>query len=122
MNESAATIAPPQGDRMAVLVADLRKHGYCRSPNNIHSLPGTTWYAGGPGIPEPPQHGFVDVYLHESQLSIIKHRFVGVPYVRGRYEQDTVARFDTVDEFIEWCKVNGELSKPGLPAFSNSWD
>jgi hypothetical protein len=28
----------------------INKVGFYRSPNNIHSLPGSFWYAGGPGI------------------------------------------------------------------------
>ncbi|MBN3761374.1 hypothetical protein [Burkholderia sp. Ac-20365] len=98
----------------------LRAAGYCRCPNNIHSLPGTIWYAGGPGIPEPK--GLQEVYLHEGKISVITHRFVGIQYVRGHYEQDEVASFDAVDKFIDWCREHGKISEPGLPAFSNSWD
>jgi hypothetical protein len=120
MNDVKDAVDSQPVDCSAILIADLRKQGYWRCPNNIHSLPGSVWYAGGPGIPEPSSG--CEVYLHDGKIAIIKHRFVGVPYQRGHYEQDTLATFDTVDQLIEWCKVNGRLSLPGLPAFSNSWD
>jgi hypothetical protein len=121
MNEVIDAVESQPVDRTAILIADLRKQGYFRCPNNIHSVPGSVWCAGGPGIPEPPDD-LSEVYLHEGKISIIKHRFVGVPYKRGHYEQDTLESFDTVAQYIEWCNVNGKLSLPGLPAFSNSWD
>lgn len=100
---------------------ELRAHGYVRCPNNIYSMPGQFWYAGGPGLPEPS--GLNDeIYVHEDKVSILRHRFVGVPYVKGHYEHDTVAEFNSAAELAEWCKVNGRISLPGLPAFSNSWD
>jgi len=100
----------------------LHRAGYARSPNNIHSLPGSLWYAGGPGLPEPK--GIMDELLvgNDGSLQIVQSKFEGVPYVCGKYVHKTIASFDSVPGMIEWLKVNGKVSKPGLPAFSNSWD
>ena len=36
-----------------ITTSELFNAGYCKAPNNIHSLPGDRWYAQGPGLPEP---------------------------------------------------------------------
>jgi hypothetical protein len=48
-----------------------------------------------------------------------------IQFVDGKAEFSyrTMAIFYTVDEMVNWLSTGyGELSEPGLPAFSNSWD
>jgi hypothetical protein len=47
---------------------------------------------------------------------------MGIPYVNGFFEIEKVATFTSVPELQEWLLANRELSLPGLPTFSNSWD
>lgn len=111
-----------KGKDMQLTIRDqLVGVGYVCSPNNIYGLPGSIWYAGGPGIPEP-------TYPHEvgvtgGSIRIFKpHLTENSCTGRARWETQTVASFDNVADFLAWCAEHGQISEPGLPAFSNSWD
>ena len=105
---------------MTDIEGDLVGAGYVRSSNNIHSLPGSLWYASGPGLPSPSSSEEIQVV--EGAINILLPKFVGIPYVKGHFEMQTMATFTTVSDMQEWLRANRELSQPGLPAFSNSWD
>jgi hypothetical protein len=100
----------------------INKVGFYRSPNNIHSLPGSFWYAGGPGILTVPTSRD-EIQIVDSRIKIIRERHEGEPYTSTfRFFHDTLAEFATVEEMQEWFKVHGSICEGGLPAFSNSWD
>lgn len=102
--------------------AEVNKLGFYRSSNNIHNLPGSLWYAGGPGIFDVPTYAD-EIQILNERIKIIRLRSEGTPYTSTfRHLHDTVAEFATAEEMQEWLKVNGRISEPGLPAFSNSWD
>lgn len=96
--------------------------GYVRSPNKIWEDVAWTpegnsplWYAGCVGIPEPGHNGTNNDVQVMPDDTLRVFRPDGLKTV-------TVATFQTVAAFLQWCRVNGQVSKPGLPAFSNAWD
>jgi hypothetical protein len=107
---------------LTAIEADLVKSGYFKSPNNIYSLPGAGWYASGPGLPSVAQYND-EIRFADNRLSVVRTTHSGEPYTSSyRNHHQTLAEFSSVAELVEWLKVNGKLSEPGLPAFSNSWD
>ena len=104
---------------MKPLETALSKAGYVRSPNKIQSDIQWTpagyspiWYAGSMNIPEPKYGHEVEVL--ENTIRVFKTNL--------DLTSTTIAQFDTVECFWEWCKINGQLSEPGLPPYYNSWD
>ena len=104
---------------MNALEYDMARAGYVRSPNKIQSdiewdANGNSpiWYAGSPGIPEPPKGQEVEVSEHH--IRVFKTNL--------DLTTTTIEHFQSVAGLLDWCRANGRLSEPGLPAFSNSWD
>lgn len=110
------------------LECDMYAAGYRRSPNNIHSLPSAhwynddplkgespVWYSGHEGLWEPL--GEYEIQVCHDRIRVFASKFFGEPHTRCSFwDQITIAVFISVPDFVEWCKVNGRLSLPGLPA------
>jgi len=74
--------------------------GYCRCPNNP-----TRWYPAGPGCKEMDG---ADMYIVGELVE-----------ARRRFSDKLIRTYNTVADYMADCTAT---SKPGLPAFANSWD
>jgi hypothetical protein len=107
---------------LTAIEAGLVKAGYVKSPNNIYNLPDAGWYASGPGLPSVAQYND-EIRCADKRLSVVRTTHSGEPYTSNyQNHHQTLAEFSSVAELVEWLTVNGKLSEPDLPAFSNSWD
>lgn len=111
------------------LECDMSAIGFVRSPNNIHALPSVhwldkdplkgaspIWYAGSMDIWEPGDG--IEIQVQSDRIRLFALKFFGEPFSkRSCYDTVTIAVFETVEQFQDWCKVNGRLSLPGLPAY-----
>jgi hypothetical protein len=108
------------------LECDMSELGYVRSPNNIYGLPSVhwqsddppkglspEWYAGCGGLPAPKMGVTVQVCNDRIRL-FTAHWFGEHGSKRCFWDLRTVAVFETVAEFVEWCAMNGEPSLPGI--------
>ena len=102
------------------LQRDMVSVGYVVSPNNIHSLPGVVMYTGGPCVLAPKRD--CQIQVDDKTIRVFRvARFVGEPYEKGgKWEIEPVVSFTDATDFIEWCKVNGQVSEGGQPP--NVWD
>lgn len=101
-------------NEMAQGMIDL---GYAVRSGDVHMLPGLIMSPAGPGIPEPLDGQYVQV-LHD-RIRVYEAEFVGEPYTpRSYYDTRTVAMFDSVAAFEEWCRAHGQRSERGQPAFA----
>lgn len=98
-------------------IKELVAAGYVVSPSNIYGLPGVEMYAR-PGKKEPMTG--LQLWVAEDKIRIVARatnchtgEFVGML---------AIFTFATVKSYLEWVNEHGVISKPGLPAFSNSWD
>ena len=87
------------------------KSGYVKSPNNIHSLPGHEWYAGGPDIPEIRSCG-ATVRIENSN----KRPVALYTTTYGKPEPRLCMRFLTWGDYLSYCLLYGTRSKPGQPS------
>ncbi len=112
-----------RASKMTVLEKYMVKAGYVRCPNvaiEKNLAGGSRWYAGGPNVPEPKN---ASVYVSASWVTVYRTVFFeAIGEVPGVFVGKILQKFATVADFIDWCKVNGQPSGSGLPAFSNSWD
>ena len=84
-----------------------RESGYVRSPNNIFNIPGSRWYAGGPGIPEITACGAqVFISVHERPVALYVSAY-------GKPEPVLCMRFKTWGDFWSYALLHGTRSKPG---------
>jgi len=82
------------------------KSGYVRSPNNIANLPGSVWYAGGPGLSEIKWADEIHIDHHERPIAV---------YMRDPEGKSVlVKRFSTWELFLSYCAEYGHVSKPGI--------
>jgi len=104
---------------MSATMEAARAAGYIKSPNNIWGI-GDELYAFGPGLPELP-HG-QEVYINDNHTGDKPQDEwpIGVyTYLYGGGKPVLIRRHETFEKFLASCTA---ISKPGLPAFSNSWD
>ena len=95
---------------------EMLKNGFFASPNNIHSLPGQEWYAGSRGIPTV-KFG-QEIRLIDGNLSIWTTKYYQRPDNTFMFSiSGIVAELDSFDSLIDYCKANGRISEPGLPAY-----
>ncbi len=103
-----------------ILESDLSAAGWVRNPNNIHSLPGSTWYAGSPSIKSLPSGQECQVLSDRIRIFIPK--LFGTPYTKCSYlDTVTVSVFESARDFLAWVNIVGDYKQP-LPAFTNSLD
>jgi hypothetical protein len=93
---------------------------WVKSPNNIHSLPGSLWYASGPNIKAMPTD--LEALVQRDRIRIFRMKFFGEPYTRRSFwDTITVEVFDNVTDFLAWVEKNG-IYNSALPAGANVWD
>jgi hypothetical protein len=102
--------------------SDFFRAGYCKSPNNIHNLPGDGWYAQGPGKPQPIRSQ--EIRMIDGKLSVWATKYYNRPDGSGFMFSISgiVAEFENIEEMQAWCLINGMTSEPGLPAGIWGWD
>lgn len=89
--------------------------GYVASPNTIDGR--NRWYAGSPGLPEPPSPLELDIRPADDRPFALTCSVYGEPTKRF-----DVMKFKSFDEFLAYCERNGRVSEPGLPAFYHGVD
>ena len=95
---------------MTTAEQQLRKAGFCRSPNNIEGRPGSEWYAAGPGIKT--------VKWPER---IICNTTGSIEIIQGYFSNVVVNKyFLCALDFIDWLNWHGIISEGGQSA--NVWD
>jgi len=89
--------------------------GWVRSPNNIHNLQGSLWYAGAPNIKGAPV--LHEVQICEDRIRVFTTKFFGLAYsARSWNDHVTVEVFDSVSQFIEWINDHGIYREAGTDA------
>ena len=96
------------------LESDLQAAGWVKSPNNIHSLPGSLWYAGSGNIKSLP--GAQEAQVTSDRIRVFYAEFFGTHYSKCSYwDTRTVAVFDNATDFLAWVNQVGQY-KQSLPA------
>jgi len=107
-------------ETLNMLEKELFAAHWVKSPNNIHSLPGSLWYAGGPNIKALPTD--MEALVQCDRIRVFKTKFYGEPYTqRSFWDTITVEVFDDVADFLAWVEKNG-IYESALPAGANVWD
>ena len=95
------------------LESQIHAAGYVRCAN----VDGR-WYTGASGIPSVPDYAH-NVMVTDDRIRVYVERFFGEPYTRRSWRDTvTVAVFETVPAFLDWCREHGRPSEPGQSAFS----
>jgi hypothetical protein len=96
---------------------ELMSKGYVIAVNNIHSLPGEGWYAAGSG--KPTAKFGEEIRLIDGQLSVWKTKYYKRPDGSGFIFpiSGIVEEFSDFEEMVQYLKMNGRISEPGLPAY-----
>lgn len=113
---------------MKTVEEQLLEAGYAASPNNIHNLPGTGWYAAGPG--KPTTRIWEEIRTSDNRIYIFKTDFFRTLTDKGKYTHTIIDSFDNdppwfagvkqesaIEKMTNWLKENGRISEPGLPPY-----
>lgn len=105
------------------LEGDMLAIGYVRSPNNVDGLASAhhrgplagispIWYPGTAGLPCPKPG--LRVQVAEDRIRVYSVKLFGEAYTKRTWtDTTTIAVFESVADFVAYCKAEGGISEPG---------